>query len=71
MATWQLSTGRFESQRYPRTRQAGKGQDIKGILKEPIRTGEYALPWELELALTQNYFASLLAGRVTSRYLSY
>src|SRR5262245_28176472 len=28
--------------------EAGKGKDVKGLLKEPIRIGEYSLPWEFQ-----------------------
>src|SRR5690242_17976640 len=37
--------------------EAGKGQDIKGILNDPIRIDEYPLPWEYHLGLVQNYQA--------------
>jgi hypothetical protein len=39
---------------------AGKGKDIKGILKEPIHIGDYPLPWEFQLAMVQNF--SAMAG---------
>src|SRR5207247_2279076 len=38
-------------------REAGRGKDIKGILKDPIRIDEYPLPWEFHLGLVQNYLA--------------
>jgi hypothetical protein len=38
-------------------RETGKGQDIKGILKEPVRIGDYPLPWEFHLGLVQNSLA--------------
>jgi hypothetical protein len=38
-------------------REAGKGKDIKGILKEPVRIGDYPLPWEFHLGLVQNSLA--------------
>ena len=41
-------------------REAGKGKDIKGILKDPIRIGEYPLPWEFQTSLVQSF--SVLAG---------
>jgi hypothetical protein len=41
-------------------RQAGRGQDIKGILREPIGIGDYPLPWEFQLSLVQNPMAALL-----------
>jgi len=40
--------------------QAGKGQDIKGILEDPIRIDDYPLPWEFEQSLVQIYMATLL-----------
>jgi len=35
---------------------AGKGKDIKGILKDPIRVDEYPLPWNFELGLASTPF---------------
>jgi len=32
---------------------AGKGEDIKGTLKDPIRIDSYNLPWEFRMALLQ------------------
>jgi len=43
--------------------EAGKGEDIKGILEEPIRLDEYDGPWEFQLAFSQNF--SALAGLTT------
>ncbi len=37
--------------------EAGKGQDIKGVLDTPIRLDDYPLPWEFHLGLVQNYQA--------------
>jgi hypothetical protein len=37
--------------------EAGKGQDIKGLLDAPIRIDDYPLPWEFHLGLVQNYQA--------------
>src|ERR1700721_2230997 len=34
--------------------EAGKGQDIKGILKDPIKIDDYRLPWEFHLGMVQN-----------------
>jgi hypothetical protein len=34
-------------------RDAGKGQDIKGVLKDPIPMGQYPLPWEFQLGFLQ------------------
>ena len=34
-----------------------RGQDIKGILKDPIRIGDYPLPWEFHLGMVQNFIA--------------
>ena len=36
-------------------REAGKGQDIKGLLKSPIRLNEYPAPWEFHLGILQNH----------------
>ena len=41
-------------------REAGKGKDIKGILKDPIRIDDYPLPWEFQTSLVQSF--SVLAG---------
>jgi len=35
--------------------QDGKGQDVKGILKYPIRIDDYPLPWEFQLGLIPNF----------------
>ena len=35
----------------------GKGQNIKGILQEPIRIDEHPFPWEFHLSLVQNAYA--------------
>ena len=40
--------------------EAGRGQDIKGILDKPIRIGEYRLPWEFQTAFVQSF--NLTAG---------
>jgi hypothetical protein len=40
--------------------EAGKGQDIKGILRQPIRIGDYRLPWEFQTSLVQSF--NLTAG---------
>ena len=42
--------------------EAGNGQDIKGILREPIRINDYRLPWEFQLAMVQNFSAMLGHG---------
>ena len=42
--------------------QAGKGQDIKGILKGPIKIDDYRLPWDFKMGLLQNYMAMLGVG---------
>jgi len=34
-----------------------RGQDIKGILKDPIRISDYPLPWEFHLGMVQNFIA--------------
>ena len=36
-------------------REAGKGQDIKGLLKSPIRLDDYPAPWEFHLGILQNH----------------
>ena len=36
-------------------REAGKGQDIKGLLKSPLRLDEYPAPWEFHLGILQNH----------------
>ena len=46
--------------------EAGKGKDLKGILKEPIRVDDYRLPWEFQLALVQN-FNAMLANRAVDQ----
>ena len=40
--------------------EAGRGQDVKGILKDPIRIDEYPLPWEFQTSLVQSF--NLTAG---------
>ena len=40
--------------------EAGRGQDIKGILKDPIRIGDYRLPWEFQTSMVQSF--NLTAG---------
>ena len=42
--------------------EAGKGKDIKGILKEPIRIDDYKTPWEFQLALAQSFDAMCGVG---------
>jgi len=37
--------------------EAGRGQDVKGLLKHPIRIDEYPLPWEFHLGIVQNFIA--------------
>jgi hypothetical protein len=34
--------------------EAGRGEDIKGVLKDPIRINDYPLPWEFQLGFVQN-----------------
>ena len=36
-------------------REAGKGQDIKGLLKSPLRLDDYPAPWEFHLGILQNH----------------
>lgn len=40
--------------------EAGRGVDIKGILKDPIKIGQYRLPWEFQTSLVQSF--NLTAG---------
>jgi hypothetical protein len=40
--------------------EAGRGKDVKGILKQPIRIGDYRLPWEFQTSLVQSF--NLTAG---------
>ncbi|HET6328052.1 MAG TPA: hypothetical protein VFG04_25440, partial [Planctomycetaceae bacterium] len=40
--------------------EAGRGQDIKGMLDKPIGIGDYRLPWEFQTSLVQSF--NLLAG---------
>ena len=40
--------------------EAGKGTDLKGILKHPIKIGQYRLPWEFQTSLVQSF--NLTAG---------
>lgn len=40
--------------------EAGKGKDVKGILNEPIKIGQYRLPWEFQTSLVQSF--NLTAG---------
>src|SRR2546428_501798 len=35
-------------------REAGKGKDIKGVLKDPIRIDHYRMPWAFHLGIVQN-----------------
>jgi len=44
-----------ENPGYVTVRQAGKGQDIRGILKDPIRLSDYPLPWQFHMGIHQNY----------------
>jgi len=44
--------------------EAGKGQDVKGILAEPIRINDYRIPWEFQVAFVQNFSAMLAHGAV-------
>src|SRR5438874_2265918 len=39
--------------------EAGKGHDLKGILKKAIRIDDYRLPWEFQLAMPQCFNAML------------
>jgi hypothetical protein len=48
--------------------ESGKGKDIKGLLADPIRIGDYPLPWEYHLGFVQNYQA--LKG-ISERQINY
>ena len=39
---------------YLKIHEAGKGQDVKGILEKPIRIDDYPLPWEFQLGFLQD-----------------
>jgi hypothetical protein len=45
--------------------EAGKGQDIKGVLKAPIKIGDYRLPWEFQTSLVQSFNATAGVGAKT------
>jgi len=45
--------------------QAGKGQDIKGILHDPIRIDDYPLPWEFQTSMVQAFNARAGVSAVT------
>ena len=45
--------------------EAGKGQDVKGILPAPIRLDDYHLPWEFQTALVQSFNATAGVGAKT------
>jgi len=49
----------------------GKGEDIKGILKDPIRPTDYPMPWEFQLQLAQNQQAFKAATSDKGRQLNY
>jgi hypothetical protein len=40
--------------------EAGKGKDVKGVLKQPIGIGDFKLPWEFQTSFVQSF--NLLAG---------
>lgn len=40
--------------------EAGRGRDVKGVLKSPIKMGDYRLPWEFQTSLVQSF--NLMAG---------
>jgi hypothetical protein len=40
--------------------EAGQRQDVKGLLKAPVKIGDYSLPWEFQTALVQSF--NLTAG---------
>ncbi len=45
--------------------EAGKGQDVKGILPSPIKLTDYAFPWEFQTALVQSFNATAGVGAKT------
>jgi hypothetical protein len=45
--------------------EAGKGQDVKGILPAPIKLTDYAFPWEFQTALVQSFNATAGVGAKT------
>ncbi len=45
--------------------EAGHGQDIKGMLNQPIPINHYALPWEFQLNVQQAF--NVLTGRSTGQ----
>src|SRR4051794_28807992 len=42
--------------------EAGKGQDIKGLLKDPIRIDDYPLPWQFQLGMIPSFNAQVGIG---------
>ena len=46
-------------------REAGNGQDVKGILQRAIPISQYALPWQMQLGVQQAF--NLTAGRYTGQ----
>src|SRR5262249_54184764 len=42
--------------------EAGKGRDIKGILKDPIRIDDYPLPWQFQLGMIPSFNAQVWSG---------
>jgi hypothetical protein len=45
--------------------EAGKGQDVKGVLAEPIKLDDYRLPWEFQTSLVQSFNATAGVGAKT------
>ncbi|MFN0051882.1 MAG: hypothetical protein ACKV0T_06805 [Planctomycetales bacterium] len=45
--------------------EAGRGTDIKGLLKDPIRIDEFPLPWEFQTSLVQSFNAQAGVGART------
>ncbi len=45
--------------------EAGKGQDVRGVLGAPIRLDDYRLPWEFQTALVQSFNATAGVGAKT------
>ena len=45
--------------------EAGRGTDIKGLLKDPIRIGDFRLPWEFQTSMVQSFNAQAGVGAKT------
>ena len=45
--------------------EAGKGRDIKGVLKNPIKFDDYPVPWEFQTSLIQSFNGTAGVGAKT------